>query len=116
MLFHETYLFIMYSAAGSALMLTAYLTKYRSAWREKRIMERRDWWMMKDNDDFLNYLAFEYRFFSLHFPSIVKELDILFRGTVLKTKNVSHNIDLLLCLLLFNRCISMYGFFSELAV
>ena len=54
-----------------AFLLLAYLFKYRSMWQVADIKRRRDIWRMKDIDDFLNYVKFEYKNFCLIFTMVL---------------------------------------------
>lgn len=61
----EIKIFVSWILASTLFLLLAYLFKYRATWQEAAAFAHGNIWKLKDCDDFLNYIKFEYRAFCI---------------------------------------------------
>lgn len=113
-LYQEIYIFMGVILSGIFLMLGLFIFKYSSIWKESIIRRTRDLWQEKDNDDILNYFAFEFRTFTLHFPMILHEFDFAYKAGVSKTTETQGTIELMFILLMLQRFLALLVFFYQL--
>lgn len=99
-LYQEIYIYMGVILSGITLMLGLFIFKYSSLWKEQLLKKTRDLWQEKDNDDILNYFAFEFRTYTLHFPMIIHEIDYAYKVRVTKNVETAGNIEFMFILLL----------------
>lgn len=109
-LYQEVFLFMGVILSGMVLMCGLFIFKYTSLWKEAILRETKDLWQEKDNDDILNYFAFEFRTFTLHFPMMLRELDLYWR-TKQGDKETAGSIEDMFILLFASRAIALALFF-----
>lgn len=97
-----------------ACLLMAFVFKYRAPRRERRIRKSGDHWLLKDNDDFLNYMKMEFRQFCLHFPNIFRELQFIIRDWFYG-EDYALAVQILFALPLIYRLFTCSLFFVQLA-
>lgn len=113
-MFQEIYVFHTYIISGMVCLLTAFVFKYRAPRRERKIRKSGDPWLVKDNDDFLNYMKMEFRQFCLHFPNIFREAQYILRGWLGGDQGAIH-IQLLFAMPLAYRIFACSLFFVQLS-
>lgn len=113
-LYQEIYIFIGVILSGMSLMLGLFIFKYSSLWKMKILRETRDLWQDKDNDDILNYFAFEFRTYTLHFPMILHEIDYAYKVRVSGAAETAGSIEFVFVLLVAQRLLALSLFFYQL--
>lgn len=67
-------MFICWIISSILFLALSYLFKYKSIWQEAFSKAKKNIWAMKDVDDYLNHLKFEYKLFCVSFSMIVNDL------------------------------------------